>query len=53
MHDVNPRASRDVVEEITALWALLAWLEDGTQQEVRSSVRSGEAPTPGRLGPGL
>jgi hypothetical protein len=36
MHDVSPRASRDFAQEISALRALVAWLEDAKQEEVRA-----------------
>lgn len=35
-------ASRDFAEEITALRALVAWLEDDMQEEVGAWVRSGQ-----------
>ena len=35
-------ASRDFAEEITALRALVAWLEDTMQEEVRAWVQSGQ-----------
>jgi len=37
-------ASRDFAEEITALRALVAWLSDDMQEEVRSWVQSGQLP---------
>jgi hypothetical protein len=35
-------ASQDFAEEITALRALMAWLEDDMQEEVRAWVQSGQ-----------
>jgi hypothetical protein len=37
-------ASRDFAEEITALRALVAWLEDKMQAEVRAWVQAGQLP---------
>ena len=37
-------ASRDFAEEITALRALVAWLEDKMQVEVRAWVQAGQLP---------
>jgi hypothetical protein len=37
-------ASRDFAEVITALRALITWLEDDMQEEVRAWVRSGQLP---------
>jgi hypothetical protein len=36
--------SRDFGEEITTLRALVAWLEDAMQEDVRTWVRSGQLP---------
>jgi ADP-glucose pyrophosphorylase len=38
--------------EVTAPWALVAWLGDAMQEEVRAWVRSERPHTPGQLGPG-
>ena len=44
MRGVRPRTNHDFAEEITALRALVAWLEDATQEEIRAWMRWGGPP---------